>query len=243
MPGHAAGSGPAPIDIPTDLFIWSIGESNIVTATRIGGTPYMPKGMGWPERDGVQADYWMQFNFLESRELFSFDLPGDLMIVFNYWDLPLDYSREFQSLYEFVWIDLSSELTRPLAPLDSGRRLLPSFSGVRVRSSDCDDIDIRCSYWESLPPDLDAAPSVKIGGAPVDLQSGIVDEERIPKGARFLAQAPTEMHPLRGNPWPFVNRRAPLPAGDIGLAQYPLEGMECFYLLSDGSVHVYFSAC
>ncbi|MEM6673876.1 MAG: DUF1963 domain-containing protein [Planctomycetota bacterium] len=67
--------------VPCDLIFWGRGSGPNPRMTRIGGTPWLPKGAAWPHLDGVPLGFLCQFNFEDSRDLVG-DLPGDVLLVF-----------------------------------------------------------------------------------------------------------------------------------------------------------------
>ncbi len=68
---------------PAHVFVWGIGESNFRHLTKIGGLPYWPREEEWPlDVRGAPIPFLAQICFADSRELFSFDLPGDVLLIF-----------------------------------------------------------------------------------------------------------------------------------------------------------------
>jgi hypothetical protein len=76
----------APHGVPADWFVWGTGEGPYRAVTKLGGVPYLPTAMPWPERDGTVGDFYAQLVFADSRDLVP-ELPGDVLLVFRFHDL------------------------------------------------------------------------------------------------------------------------------------------------------------
>ncbi|GMV91359.1 MAG: hypothetical protein AMXMBFR82_11370 [Candidatus Hydrogenedentota bacterium] len=68
--------------VPTDLFVWALGEGENPAGTRIGGMPYLPRAIDWPTSDdGAPKEFIAQFNLADSTDILP-KLPGDLLLIF-----------------------------------------------------------------------------------------------------------------------------------------------------------------
>lgn len=229
---------------PTDLFVWATGEPPHRAMTKLGGVPFLPAAMAWPERDGTTADFCAQLNFADSRDLVP-ELPGDVLLVFRFHDL--DHSSWSRELYDFRWVSLREP--EPIAPAavrhsrNGGRDPGPVLHGYRVRTVDLPDQVERIRNDPSLPScSLHHSEATKIGGAATDAQS--LQQPEVPEDHRFLGQI-TGVWPAVGVPWPSVDREEPVAAypdpayraRTVG----PGDGITCLYLDGRGDVQVRFS--
>ena len=94
--------------IAKDVFLWGKGESDLRTATKIGGLPYRASGNAWPiGNDGRPLPFIGQVNFTNSTDIIS--VPGDILLVF---------ADIFEDLVNSSWFEWQSigqkiELVRP----------------------------------------------------------------------------------------------------------------------------------
>lgn len=74
--------------VPADIFVWSTTHDNKRPwLTRIGGTPWRPKDKPWPTgNDGRPLVFLGQICFADSRDLFSFKLPGQVALIYGAFD-------------------------------------------------------------------------------------------------------------------------------------------------------------
>ena len=237
---RVAGAG----EVPADFFIWATGEPPHRAMTKLGGVPYLPAAMAWPERDGTFGDFYGQLCFLDSKDLVP-PLPGDVLLVFRFHDL--EHNSWDRELYDFRWVDVKAqELISPAAVRTS--RVCqgepdPAFGGYRMRTYDIPGQVERIRADASLPScHLHNAEVTKIGGAATDVQS--VWEPKVPRDHRFLGQF-TALWPAVGVPWPVVDRPAPVaefPSPEFkALVSGPGDGVTCLYLDGRGDVQVNFS--
>lgn len=80
--------------VPVDLFLWSIQSCNRYAddkrpwLTRIGGTPWRPARKKWPtDTKDAPLAFIGQISFADSADLFDFDLPGEILLIFAKYDL------------------------------------------------------------------------------------------------------------------------------------------------------------
>lgn len=76
--------------VPVDVLVWAEGEPSNRAATKIGGTPYRPRGAEWPRnQDGDPCEFLGQMCFADSRDILTtlngkrLELPGDILLLFN----------------------------------------------------------------------------------------------------------------------------------------------------------------
>ncbi len=70
--------------LPCDIHVFVSGESPMRDATKVGGLPYRPRSIPWPQGpDGTPMVFLCQFAFHDSSDLFGArSLPGDVLLVF-----------------------------------------------------------------------------------------------------------------------------------------------------------------
>ena len=206
--------GPA---IPVDLFALAAGEPANRAATKIGGLPYWPRDLPWPQTlDGRAMTFVCQFCFVDSFDLVGDDLPGEVLLVF------IDRDGFYQPRHDeetgalipsvgLVWLDLDEErlVERHHLP-DTGWRIRPLY-GIRHRTWDYPEVERRRDAGQFDWTGLGVLHGLKIGGRP--FWCGEPPEV----AARYLASVPSVL-PLDGMPYPFVNVLDSLPprqpAGD-----------------------------
>jgi hypothetical protein len=235
--------------VPCDLFVWGTGTPPDGRLTRVGGSPWLPKDVPWPDIDGVVPSFLCQFDFRDSLDLVG-DLPGDLLLVFVAEEdamLSADADR-----MRFLWVSAAETEVIEAAAVPSPTHPFEHVCawGVRHRSVDVPscwdrahaikkDKDGRGRLW-SLP----VLWGTKIGGVPYDSQNNL---HAVPPG--YLCQL-VSIQPSCGIPWPWADREAPLtdrfkddgmyaPGNNLMIGDM---GELTFYVRSDGSISVD-SAC
>jgi hypothetical protein len=237
-----------PQAVPCDLFVWGTGKPPDRRLTRVGGTPWLPKRIPWPDIDGVVPSFLCQFDFRDSRDLVG-ELPGDLLLVFVAEEdtmLSADAER-----MRFLWV--SAAETAVIGPRAVPRPTHPfeyvCAWGVRHRS-----VDVPTGWDRAYAIAEDAEGSAlcmlpvlrgtKIGGVPYDSQS---IQRAVPAG--YLCQL-VSIQPSASTPWPWADRKKPLKSSSGPGGAYGSEselmigdlGELTFYLRHDGSIAVD-SAC
>ena len=93
--------------VSTDVFIFAKGSTSRRDVTKVGGLPYRPESLPWPEGpDGSPMTFLAQYRFAESKDLVN-SLPGDILLVFAqgeaiHQDVPQGFLR-------FEWYQLGLE--------------------------------------------------------------------------------------------------------------------------------------
>lgn len=192
--------GPGSHAVPTDVFLWAIGEPEHPAMTKIGGRPYLPSTRDWPQLDGSLASFFGQLNFVDSRDILPVRPPGDVLLVFHHtapgltpWD---------EAFYCLVWQDVSPD-ARLHPARDSCR---PAFHGVRVRVYDdpLTGARVRAAHAFDTPAfDAGVLSATKAGGLPSP-DDGLANTTR----SAFLGQMGSVL-PTLEVPFPFVNRPGP----------------------------------
>jgi hypothetical protein len=134
--------------VPTDVFVWALGEPTRRDITKIGGLPYWEKGLPWPTTSsGTPMTFVAQICFADSRDLTP-PLPGDILLLFiegvdgtGGWEAEPQYTflwnmEDEDSEVHIVWASLHD---RPLITVEdipaTNWQLMP-FSGIIHRTWD-----------------------------------------------------------------------------------------------------------
>ncbi|HLG61136.1 MAG TPA: DUF1963 domain-containing protein [Ktedonosporobacter sp.] len=163
---------PAIKRVPTDIFLWSLGETDQRMVTRIGGLPYRAAHAPWPvSPSGVPLTFVAQICFADSRDLVP-KLPGDILLIFTEarnWgsaDKPLyDFMGEDEDdsylLFEWVMFHDFPLVTHQHVP-ETGLHITPCYGTIH-RTWDYAQVDgfAYRELAESIPPVINAT---KIGG-------------------------------------------------------------------------------
>ena len=69
--------------VPVDIFLWSTGPADRPYLTKLGGVPHREASKKWP-KDSNNNPYTFvgQFCFVDSKDIVSDCLPGDVMLIF-----------------------------------------------------------------------------------------------------------------------------------------------------------------
>jgi hypothetical protein len=158
--------------VPTDVFIWSRGESEQRSVTKIGGLPYYEAGKPWPTApSGIPLTFVAQICFADSRDITP-ALPGDLLLIFTEaknWGTEEDPLYDFMGeaeddsylLFEWVSFHDCPLISQQEIP-ETGLRILPC-SAALYRTWDYPQVDgfAYPDLAEDIPGVIEAT---KIGG-------------------------------------------------------------------------------
>lgn len=90
--------------VPSDVFIFSVGEAPHRAQTKIGGLPYLHRSESWPvDSKGKALPFVGQMDFRKSADILPMKLPGELLLVFG--RLP---SSERSPEVVLLWKSISS---------------------------------------------------------------------------------------------------------------------------------------
>jgi hypothetical protein len=191
--------------VPTDLFMFSLGEAPRRELTKVGGVPYWPADRPWPTTSsGVPLTFVAQFNFLDSLDLTG-PLPGALLLVFadgvradegDWYDDP--------PFLQFHWMQISAmPLIAARAVPEPAWRFKPCYGSIyRIYDWKIPE-DAAERGIEVEPGVIDVLSGTKIGGVPDWIQDRWYDE------GRFLCQLgsiwvwPHEPYPFLNVPEPY----------------------------------------
>jgi len=127
--------------VPTDVFLFALGEPPRRDVTKVGGLPYRPRTRPWPMApDGQPMVYLAQYRFSESRDIAP-PVPGDILVVFV---------RDFcmgsvspQEYLHFEWYPLGLEDLPQIhdVPAIPARRSRPPQESKSICERGCRDAD------------------------------------------------------------------------------------------------------
>jgi uncharacterized protein YwqG len=125
--------------VPVDIFLWSTAPPPKPYLTKLGGTPYREAAKPWPKNSaGKPYTFVAQFCFVDSRDIVSDSLPGDVMLVF--FEAQHSYLGATEKIH-IEWSDL--ELENPVSKDEHPPAgfAVPELSGVIYRCNDYPESD------------------------------------------------------------------------------------------------------
>ncbi|MFI5300992.1 MAG: hypothetical protein ACHREM_23160 [Polyangiales bacterium] len=228
--------------VPCDVFVFAIGEPPAPYLTKIGGHPYRPRARPWPKTaDGRDRLFVAQLCFIDSRDIVP-DVSGDVLLVFAD---PEDHYRS----HEFEWLrigegDVLADADVPPAWYSTHTEnpfLNPNAKPILVRVPPIVVVHgVIHRSWDLRPDDsrVSACPggdrvarfeATKIGGVPVEIQSPV-------SGARSPIASIGSIQPIGDEPFPWVNREAPIPQAEVyALKTWQLGDMGTLNIVRDSS--------
>lgn len=237
-------------DVPTDVFLWSLGLPPMPYCTKLGGAPYRSTSVPWPKGpDGKPLVFLAQFCFAESHDIVG-NTPGEVLLVFSRGrEIAFGIKRDY--LY-FEWHDIEPDVF-----IDDGQTALSSWTiprvyGNRFRSCDyCSSVagdaardfiaeaDPNCEYPEVYASSLCRVSGTKIGGCP-HWKEPHEEAEKL-NDARFLCALACFV-PRFAQTYPFVNREAPISVDQFYEDEYAFKWAEDdvvinIFLDGEGKIH------
>lgn len=236
-----------------DLFVWSKGEPQKPYLTKLGGLPFLPEDRPWPlDRSGKKGNpgkpcvFIGQISFVDSKDIFPVNLPGDVLLIFSdedYCDDDPRYGKTWAPCYQdvfFEWVNVPGTVPWSAEAIQEReyRSFVTPLYGVIHRShdyletenslADIDDLEKKIKKEFRSKPDrsylIPAFSGTKIGGFPHYIQSGPDMGHSYWDGATYIGQL-TSVQFETGSPFPWCNWDAsqddieefdPLMMGDIG---------------------------
>jgi hypothetical protein len=190
------------ISVPTDIFVFGVGEPEQCDITKINGLPFRPAEMRWPHtKDGMPFTFLAQFRFLESWDIVG-PLPGDILLVFMKDKLPLSDDPE-AFVFEWQNLDLASDaLVQASEMPPPGWEFFKGF-GVRHRTVDFPNAqpaftDIANGHF------LTTLQGTKIGGMSCNRNMNPPDMSGNSVSGQFLCSLGSICCSF-SNPYPWVN--------------------------------------
>jgi hypothetical protein len=153
--------------VPTDVFVWCVGESPRREITKIGGVPYRQRHRPWPTTPtGDPMAFIGQWCFADSRDIIG-ETPDDVLLVFGRPNWDGIWRTEGGGL-TFEWVPLGqSDLIEPAEVPQTGWKILPCYGQIH-RTFDYPDVDESESWLGVELSDLGGPGllhATKIGGA------------------------------------------------------------------------------
>lgn len=184
--------------VPVDIFLWQTGAPAKPYLTKLGGVPHREAKRPWPtSNEGTPFTFVAQFCFLDSKEIVSDKLPGDVMLVF------FKDHQSHSGDYEDVRIEWSKiELDEPMTVADcpKPRFPVPELSGVIHRCNEYPDSwDVFKKEGHNQSYLFSTSQSTKIGRETHFIQR----DPRPLDGKTELFCALNSIHPSAK--WPFTD--------------------------------------
>jgi Domain of unknown function (DUF1963) len=193
---------------PTDVVVWAKGEPSNRSVTKVGGLPYRPAALPWPEDStGTPLRFIAQICFVDSRELVP-PLPGDILLIFGDDDALVGEPERLV----FEWWPLAP--TSLISEVPVRADALTPFCAVLHRAEDWDD-----SIFEGT----------KIGGLPKFIQE-------VPEQSGAFIAALGSISVSADQPNPFVNVAEPYGRSDENDLMIGDMGSLYLFLAPEGNV-------
>jgi hypothetical protein len=227
--------------VPTDIFLLGVGRPKLPYLTKVGGVPYRPADKPWPtSSDGTPLTFFAQFCFLDSQDLTSSNLPGDVMMVFiRDWDSLSDPKKTDNYCIEWSRVAVPNPVDAAHCP--KPRVKIPEYYGVIYRTNDypaSEEVfrqEGHDSYWL-----LARTQATRIGGDTWFIQ---YDRDPRRKGESLLCTFNCVY--FKGDVrsdvrFPFVNVESSkqLSKEQIDAMQIPMGDCGCIYFLVDAQGNV-----
>lgn len=118
--------------VPMDYFVWFHEPSALTPQwlTRYGGQPWMELEREWPcDEEGIPLHFIAQICFADSKDLFDFELPGEIALIFGRWAGGYAVAN-----HTLMWSNIELDGT-PLKQISRNRWEVPfRYSGAIHRS-------------------------------------------------------------------------------------------------------------
>ena len=230
-------AGPPGARLPTDVFVFALGEPAQREQTKVGGLPYWPRSRPWPRSlDGAPMTFICQFCFADSRDIVG-TLPGDVLLLFGREEGPDNFDPD---AYHLAWLPLGeTDLVQP-AEIPATDWLVTPCYGVIHRTWDSPEVALAEDNDESGQHvdwhDLGVARFTKIGGLSFWSQEGSNPQHE--REERYLCTSSSSwsgMDPA----WPLLNVEQLFRYGDPTyqhLLMWGDVGQPNFFLRQNGEV-------
>lgn len=181
--------------VPVDIFIWAKGSARYPYLTKVGGVPYREADLPWPkDKNGKPYTFVAQWCFLDSRDIVSSRLGGDILLMFF---------RDAESYFDDdgVYFEWSVEkLQKPMSMRDvpPASFPVPEMAGQIWRTEEYPDaIDIFEKEGHYEPWLFATTQSTKIGRT-----TWYIQQDPTKPGEELLC---TFNSFQLADTWPFVN--------------------------------------
>jgi hypothetical protein len=212
--------------VHNDIFFWRrTGTSADVSASRIGGAPYRPADAPWPisragEFAGEPMEFLGQLCFADSKDRFSIQLPGDVLLFFSDCRTGISSGTLEEQYFEWQPLGLKTITQASQVPGQVPTRKGPTSEFFTSRFPYWDlpktrqSIEAICRFWSrttGLPTEqtydlvksrLCSSKAIKIAGVP-----SVFGNEREWDGCTFLGSM-CQIWPAPG-PFPSLDREEP----------------------------------
>lgn len=191
--------------VTVDTFLWSVDPPAAPYLAKVGGVPHRESTEPWPTHEGTPLAFLALFCFVDSRDVVSDKLPGDVMLFFTL--NPGSIAPYLKGMFHIEWakVALDNPLTRRDCPTPSF--VYPELSGHIHRMSEYpESTDVFYESDVSRPYLLTTTQSTKIGREASFVQNDL----RGPNDELLctLNSIEASIHGI-GAKWPFIGMEAP----------------------------------
>lgn len=222
--------------VPADVFVWALGEPPKPYLTKVGGVPYLPQASSWPgTTDGKPMTFLAQFCFLDSKDLFNSEWPGDVLLVFMAEEASY-FEPGQRGALRMLWTQVDNQPRWTAERMPKPRFSIMCGHGIRHRTFDYPEAsDLFEAQGLSGSYLLGSLQATRIGGEPWFIQGDprYANEE--------VLCVLSSIQPVSETPYPYSNRPEPYPMLQYD-SQLILGDMGCLYILrhKDGTLRVAF---
>jgi hypothetical protein len=213
--------------LPTDIFIFGVGDAARRDVTKINGLPYRPSGMRWPHtRDGKPFTFLAQFRFRESWDILG-PLPGDILLAFVKDELPVSDDPE---AFYFEWHSADLDPATLVQASETPPPGWPFFKGFGVRHRTVDFPNTQ-PVFADIPSRhlLTTLKGTKIGGVSCNqnIETSVTGQFLCSLGSiccSFDTPYPWVNHPDKVSHSQAIEKRNSLNFGDGGSLVFHIDG-------------------
>jgi len=212
---------------PTDIIIWGKGEPRYPYLTKVGGVPYRPKSQPWPKMNGKDLVFFNQWCFIDSKDIFKINLPGDVLLTFI--DIEEDDFEYFypdsEKLY-FEWQNIGIKEIADKSDIKKTNSDIPELFGCLYRSAEYplnyEKFDDMKEY--SNPELIPVRQASRIGGDTYYIQSTLPEEDET-----LLCTLSSLLFDYE-NDYGFINQQEKLTRDEAERMELPFGNAGCFYV-------------
>lgn len=209
--------------VPTDVMCFNLGEAPLRTATKIGGLPYWPADLPWPQsKSGGPLMFLAQFNFKDSQEITG-SLPGELLLIFCEPEIEeYGFMGDGEDDFRMFWRKLGDgkALIEPDQVPEGASPIAPCWAAIHRSFDLVEEEPLSDKVLDKIEPIL-VWKGTKIGGEPNWLQ------EPDFFGLQHLCTLGS-IHPQDERAYPFLNVAKPFNRFSRGKKSQPPDDLLMF---------------
>ena len=138
--------------VPVDYVVWRKTPHELPWLSRIGGIPWRDRSLPWPS-SAERGDYTFvgQFCLSEAKDFYSYDLQGDLVLIF-FSNNEAMYGEDHEVVLEWSTIELATPLTERDCPTPGFP--VPQLFSELYRAHEYPDFDDMNTMYDRIPTSL-----------------------------------------------------------------------------------------